>query len=299
VSAIRGKRPVVFGEVLFDRFPDGNEVLGGAPYNVAWHLQAFGQAPLFVSRVGDDDLGRRIREAMTAWRMDTSGLQLDSVHPTGTVEVSFRDGDPSYDIVQDCAYDFVEAGALPSLPEIALIYHGSLALRGAVARQAFFELSSRTGAPRFLDVNLRPPWWRRDSVLEMIGGATWIKLNEHELDLLASPGIDKDRASGAMRKEFGLDIVILTRGDQGAELHAADARLKVTPETTEQVVDTVGAGDAFTSVVLLGLLNNWSMKTTMERAQSFASAVVGIRGATVEDADFYSKFRAEWGLLKG
>ena len=47
-------RLCVFGEVLFDHFPDGRRVLGGAPFNVAWHLQAFGEAPRFISRVGAD-----------------------------------------------------------------------------------------------------------------------------------------------------------------------------------------------------------------------------------------------------
>ncbi len=90
------RRPVIFGEVLFDRFPDGSLVLGGAPFNVAWHLQAFGQAPLLISRVGDDPLGRQVRGAMLDWGMDTAGLQLDSAHATGTVEVRFDHGEPSY-----------------------------------------------------------------------------------------------------------------------------------------------------------------------------------------------------------
>ena len=84
------KRPVIFGEVLFDRFPDGSAVLGGAPFNVAWNLQAFGQAPLLISRVGQDALGEQIRETMTDWSMDTSCLQSDMSHPTGIVDISFR-----------------------------------------------------------------------------------------------------------------------------------------------------------------------------------------------------------------
>ena len=76
------KRPLVFGEVLFDCFPDGAEVLGGAPFNVAWHLQGFGQEPLFVSRIGDDIRGNQIRAAMSDWGMSLSGLQLDTSHAT-------------------------------------------------------------------------------------------------------------------------------------------------------------------------------------------------------------------------
>ena len=70
------KKVCVFGEVLYDCFPDGKEILGGAPFNVAWHLSGFGQSPLFVSRVGDDPAGREIRGRMRRgdWRFGTHGL---------------------------------------------------------------------------------------------------------------------------------------------------------------------------------------------------------------------------------
>ena len=104
-------RPCIFGEVLFDHFPDGTRVLGGAPFNVAWHLQAFGRRPRFISRVGRDPEGEAVREAMRTWGMDTTGLQTDPRQPTGRVSVLFDDGEPSYDIVHPCAYDAIEAVA--------------------------------------------------------------------------------------------------------------------------------------------------------------------------------------------
>ena len=87
-------RPILFGEVLFDRFPDGSVVLGGAPFNVAWNLQALGLSPLLISRIGDDDLGDRILAAMESRGMAIDGIQRDRRHPTGTVEVSLQDGQP-------------------------------------------------------------------------------------------------------------------------------------------------------------------------------------------------------------
>lgn len=294
----RSQRPVIFGEVLFDRFPDGSVALGGAPFNVAWHLQAFGQAPVFISRVGNDPLGRRIRDTMRDWGMDTAGLQLDSVHPTGTVEVSFQDGEPHYDIVDNRAYDFVEAQALPPLENAALIYHGSLALRGEVTRRAFQELTVRVSAPRFLDVNLRAPWWRQPAILDLIQGATWVKLNAEELALLAPNGDGSTQAGEALRQRHGLRALVLTRGAGGAQVLASGTSRSVTPEPPKAVVDTVGAGDAFASVILLGLLSDWSLETTLESAQAFASAIVGVRGATVQDADFYTRFAAAWGVSK-
>lgn len=292
-DASQRRQAVIFGEVLFDRFPDGRAVLGGAPFNVAWHLQAFGQSPLFVSRVGDDPLGREIRGAMIDWGMTTAGLQLDSAHATGTVEVSFSDGEPQYDIVDNCAYDFIDATALPPLRDVSLVYHGSLALRGAHNRASLSQLLASTTAPRFVDVNLRAPWWDARRVHELVTGAAWLKLNSEELGLLAPDDANPDEA---LRRNFDLQGIVLTRGERGAELLLADERLHVTPGSSELMVDTVGAGDAFTSVFLLGLLSGWPYRTTLERAQSFASAIVGVRGATVSDPDFYRCFISRWGI---
>ena len=130
-------RPLIFGEVLFDRFPDSSVVLGGAPFNVAWHLHAFGLKPLMVSRIGNDALGRRVEAAMRDWGMDCSGMQTDSTHPTGSVEVSFVEGEPSYEIAQGVAYDFIDASVLPQPDDGEwLLYHGSLALRHSCSAAA-------------------------------------------------------------------------------------------------------------------------------------------------------------------
>jgi len=292
-------RPIIFGEVLFDRFPDGAVVLGGAPFNVAWHLQAFGQAPLFISRVGKDPLGQRIRDTMRDWGMDTAGLQSDAEHPTGTVEVSFRDGEPHYEIVHDRAYDFIDADVLPGVDQAALLYHGSLALRGEVSRRAFRELSRRLAVPRFLDVNLRAPWWQSQAVRDMMSGSTWLKLNEQELSLLGNGDDAAQPSADSVRRDYGLDALILTRGSRGAIVVGPEPPLSVAPVAAQQVVDTVGAGDGFTSVILLGLLRHWSWDVAMERAQAFASGIVGRRGATVADPAFYARFLRQWGLDGG
>lgn len=292
------RRPVVFGEVLFDQFPDGSVVLGGAPFNVAWHLQAFGQAPLFISRVGDDPLGRRIRDAMRGWGMDTAGLQLDSAHPTGTVAVRISDGEPSYDIVAERAYDFVESAKLPPLPAGGLLYHGSLALRHPVSRAACEALCNALWSAVFVDVNLRPPWSDPEQLRALLHGARWAKLNEHELAILAPSGADLLAQAAELQAVTGIELLIVTRGAKGAVVRRSNGTLeRVAPAAAATaVIDTVGAGDAFTSVLILGLLQGWELPQTLQRAQAFASAVVGVRGATVADPGFYAGFCQRWGL---
>jgi fructokinase len=287
----------LFGEVLFDHFPDGSCVLGGAPFNVAWHLQAFAQAPRFISRVGKDPLGDAIATAMQDWGMDLSGLQRDSEHPTGSVQVMIDDGEPRYAILPAQAYDFIAADELDTEHFGGLLYHGTLAVRHEVSRQALAALKARHRGKVFLDVNLRAPWWDKAEVLRLLDGADWVKLNHHELAVLQAVSGDIKIDMRAFQSAHGLEGLIVTCGEQGAlAIDAAGNQVDVAPSPALQVVDTVGAGDAFASVLLLGLNQGWNLRLTMERAQSFASALVGRRGATVQDNNFYQPFIDAWAL---
>lgn len=293
-GGVISERPLIFGEVLYDHFPDDTYVLGGAPFNVAWHLQAFGARPLFISRIGDDELGRNIHRAMDDWGMDLAGLQLDGSHPTGLVQVELERGDATFTIVPDQAYDFIDADELPSLETPSLLYHGSLALRSDVSRETLAEIAEQLDAPVFVDVNLRDPWWEKASVLKMIKYATWLKLNEDELNILAADAPDLLARTRTMQDRCGLKAVWVTRGEHGAIASTEGGEyLEAQPEAGVEVTDTVGAGDAFAAVLVLGLIRNWPMRVSLTRAQAFASAIVGVRGATVHDAGFYEKFVEE------
>ncbi len=296
MSTLTG-RPIIFGEVLFDRFPDGNQVLGGAPFNVAWNLQALGQAPLLVSRVGDDQLGKRILDAMAEWGLDQTAVQIDTRNPTGTVEVAISDGEPEFTISEPVAYDFVGTAGLPDPAEASVIYHGSLALRADTTRKTWQQWTVGTSTPLFMDVNLRPPFWKTAPVLEQVGRARWVKLNEHELRLLVPAERDLTARARRLLHNSALGGLVVTRGEQGALfLDSTGRELRPVPVAAARVSDTVGAGDAFSSVVLLGLIRNWPWNVTLQRAQDFAAAVVGLQGATTRDRDFYRTFKQQWEL---
>jgi fructokinase len=282
--------------VLFDCFEDGATVLGGAPFNVAWHLRAFGCEPLLVSRVGDDAEGRRIRDAMEQWGMSTAGLQQDPEHATGAVRVSLKDGEPSFDILEGRAFDYIAADAVPPCNP-SLIYHGSLCARRPESAGALRGITRRYTAPVFMDVNLRPPWWDKKLVLECLDRAHWVKLNDNELDTLSDETGDLEQKAAALQRRHDLGRVIVTRGARGALI--MDERgdvFEVAPPASGRVVDTVGAGDGFASVCILSLVHDWDVEITLSRAQAFASALVERRGATVHEPEFYDAFKMRWGL---
>lgn len=305
ISPLPG-RPIVFGEVLFDCFPDGQTVLGGAPFNVAWHLQGFDCSPLMISSVGDDAHGEKVFTTMRKWGMETSGVQCNELKPTGQVTVQFEDGQPSYDIVTDQAYDHISAQDVltvlaqqQTVQHPSLIYHGSLALREAHSRAALDSLLQKKPSasletfvpPVFLDLNLRNPWWDRVLAEEFLQRATWVKLNDEELcEITSHPltnGPELQTYAKALFESCQLERLIVTLGSQGAFVLSKEGIVEGQPVPAKNIVDTVGAGDAFSAVTIKGLLQGWSIQESLDRALAFASEVCQQRGATAQNSELY------------
>lgn len=286
---------IVFGEVLFDSFPDGKSVMGGAPFNVAWNLKGLGLDPLFVSRIGDDSLGQAILGAMNEHGMDTSWLQVDTAHPTGQVQVSINNNEPSFEILPEQAYDYIDKHMPGGLPGEGTVYHGTLALRSAASAEALGHIRQQCRGEVFVDINLRSPWWSKEIVDRALRGSTWAKLNIDELGLIAGEEVAAEAAAKRLLRQYSLRHVIVTMGVKGAFLLTSEGqRLDITPSASADIVDTVGAGDAFSSVMLLGHTLGWPAADSLGRAQEFAQAVVGMRGATTTDNNFYDRFKNNW-----
>lgn len=295
--------PVIFGEVLFDHFPDGSRVLGGAPFNVAWHLQALGLRPRLISAVGADESGREAMVRMADWGLVTGGVQVDPLHPTGRVMATLVDGDPAFEIGTEQAYDFIDpvgAALAVARDSAGLVYHGTLALRSDRSWEALRTVLRETGAPSFVDLNLRDPWWTPDRLRWCLDNGTWIKLNEKELETVTGktcPDADAcGEAASGLRARYELEAVLVTRGDEGAlgvfgdDVHAAEAA----PLDASERVDTVGAGDAFSAAAIVGLTEAWTPDALLRRGNGFARDLCRIRGATTEDASLYGRNRERW-----
>jgi len=295
-------RPLVFGEVLYDHFPDGHAVLGGAPFNVAWHLQGFGLSPLFISRIGTDAAGDHVINTMTEWNMDIKGVQRDQEHPTGTVNVSITAGQPSFDICQDQAYDYIEQRPINRLlanSAFSLLYHGSLVLRNRVTRETLHWLTPQFSRSIFVDINLRPPWFDLHEIRWALNNAHWLKLNIDELNQLTpqqNPSVDVLPRGRSLLNQYELDLLILTLGENGAYLIDNSTELHDKPSQTPGLIDTVGAGDAFSAVTILGILLGWDRAKTLSNALEFSSAICSVRGATLSDHAFYRRFIERWEL---
>ncbi|MEZ0246857.1 MAG: carbohydrate kinase [Methylophilaceae bacterium] len=296
---------ILFGEVLIDAFPD-RLVLGGAPFNVARHLRAFGLNPILISRTGTDEFRNILLNAMTRFGMETIGIQCDPSHPTGQVRVHVDKDGHRFEILPDQAYDFIHPAITRMVTLSAqadLVYFGTLAQRNKTSRRALGTLLHSNGAPRMLDLNLRKPWYDLSTLKRSLANADILKVNEEELVTLAGllrlQAADERAAAEALIRQYDLECLLVTYGEMGAWLLNKDGtEVDIEGLAGQDIADTVGAGDAFSSVFITGALSGWPVRLTLARANMFAAALCGQHGAIPEDPDFYTPFLKDWGLLQ-
>jgi len=294
---------ILFGEVLADVFPD-QIVLGGAPFNVAHHLKAFGLNPFLFTRLGKDSLRDEVLQAMSQCEMEVTGIQTDDTHPTGQVKVHIDGTKHQFEILPLQAYDFIhpiapDGNKLPTHP--ALVYYGTLAQRHKVSRIALDALLGSTpDAEKFMDINLRVPWYTKSILHKSLHHANIVKLNDDELDILVElfklTGNTPEDQILNLLTQFDIEQAIITCGENGAwQINRSGELIKTGAiEKAVNLVDTVGAGDGFAAICILGSLLQWPIKTRLERANAFASSICENRGAIPEHADFYEPFLQEW-----
>jgi len=283
----RMERPlcVGIGEVLWDLLPAGKS-LGGAPINAAAHAAQLGAKSAAVSGVGDDDEGREIIERLRALQVDVAGVRVVQGLPTGVVDVKLNDtGVPAFSIRMPAAWDAIQMDAtLEPLGGAAdAVVFGSLAQRDQRSRKAIREFlhAVRPTSLKVFDMNVRQPFYSAEVIRSSLELADVLKLNDAELPVLAaSLGIGGDETTQlhAVRERFDLDLVVYTRGDRGSRMVSVQ-RDESHPGYQVSVVDTVGAGDAFTAAVTVGLLRGLPLDGTQELANRVAAFVCSQPGA--------------------
>lgn len=269
-------KPIIgVGEVLWDVFPDGRKAAGGAPFNFAFHCRQLGHPASIVSRVGDDALGRELRERVRELGLSDEYIQTDHERPTGTVRVAIDPaGQPTYAIDMAAAWGRLEW--TPKLQELtseaAALCHGTLALEGGEASRKFIhDMADRVrehGDLTIYDVNLRANCCEHPDAYAT-DHADWLKVNEDELGEIAKrpPGGNDDR------------LLIVTRGAAGAEVFARGRHFHESSPRA-QVIDTVGAGDAFTAAFVCLHLEGRPLAERLRFANYYAARVCEHQGAT-------------------
>lgn len=278
---------VGLGELLWDLFPDKKQ-LGGAPANFSYMTHLLGDNGVIASRLGDDAPGTEAREALDRLQIDASHVQTDVAHPTGTVVVHLAaDGQPSYEIIEPVAWDFMEwTPAWQNLARHAdAVCFGSLSQRSRISHETVrtFLRWTEPAALRLFDVTLRQNFYSRAVLEESIRFANIIKCNEEELATLVSvfnsAAKTNDEAAHWLLGTFDIELVCVTRGERGSSLFSR--RGSDTHEGLRvQVADTVGAGDAFAAALVHHYLRGSSLQCMNEAANRMGAWVASQAGAT-------------------
>lgn len=303
MSQPSGARPIVIGvgELLWDCFAEGRRP-GGAPANVAYHAQQLGFAGIACTRVGQDADGNALVEYLSSRGLDTACIQRDTEHPTGTVTVHMDESNqPSYIIHEDVAWDYLEDdGAWRSVfGQAAAICFGTLAQRSLTSRKTIQASLDRSGhALRVYDVNLRPPFFDADLIRTSMERADVLKFNHEEAPTLASLlGIEAEGLVGVARAlcdSFDVRAVAITRGAGGCLLVVGDEMADV-PGKAVRVADPVGAGDAFTAALTVGLLQGWPAEKVARFANEVGGLVASREGAMPDVTDAYAELMSRFG----
>jgi fructokinase len=283
------------GEILWDVFPDGPH-FGGAPANFACSVAELGRDRIDVytaGGVGPDELGRRAIEVLHSHGVDISCVAVVD-RPTGQVVVKLDAvGRASYEFAADAAWDNVawSNGLHQLAARTNAVCFSTLGQRSKISRQTIqrFVRATPTDCLRVLDINLRPPYWNEEILLQSLQLANVLKLNNTELvvlaDILRSRGADYELLQQLMER-FSLQLVVLTRGASGAVLLSKSGERSDLPGQPVTVVDTVGAGDSFTATLVTGLLSGLSLATINAWANRVAAFVSSQRGATPHLPDY-------------
>lgn len=289
---------LAIGEILFDELPGGRRP-GGAPFNFAQHLHRMDEEVLFASAVGNDAAGDELVEAVRSSGLDPRLVQRDETHATGRVEVSLDEhGIPDYTIVEDAAYDHIDFQQLNAPPETTLLYFGSLIQRtpGGRARLQEFLNKQPASVLRFYDVNFRHGCETPEILIPSLEQTDILKLNEDELaaaGTMIGSLLQGDALAAQLMEQFGIRQIAMTRGARGSMLYCGDQKFEepAGAVTEEQIVDTVGAGDAFASVLARCILQGTNPQTILRLATILAEQVCTIAGAVPQDNRFYDQIQ--------
>jgi fructokinase len=262
--------------------------LGGAPANFAYMTSLLGDEGLVASRVGNDALGRSAARRLQRIGLKSSYLQLDSAHPTGTAKVEVdAAGQPTFEFGDSVAWDYFQwTTEWNELAERADgVCFGSLAQRSPRSQATIRAFLQAVGPKtvRIFDVNLRRPFYSKETLDESLRLTDILKLNQDELvgvvTLMGHPPEPEERAARWLRDTYKLKLVCVTRGANGSLL-VAEKESSDHPGCKVNVVDTVGSGDAFTAALVYHYLRSGSLATLNEAANGMGAWVAGQAGAT-------------------
>ena len=289
----RQLRLLSFGEIIWDRLPSG-ATLGGAPLNLAAHMSLLGAESYILSAVGNDSEGRLAEELIKGYGIRTDYLEKLSEYPTGSCNVTLRDGTPEYTLATDCAYDYIGKPTLQG--DFDCLAFGTLAQRKEKSANTLKEIiANESFGEIYCDLNIRLPHSTPEAVRLCLENATIVKISLEELDFVTESALamrlPTERAVRSLAEKYPkIKLLILTMGEGGSMCYDKIAEKLYTAAAIPcKVVSTVGAGDSFGATFLWKYFHGGSIQDCLRLASEISSYVVSCDGAIPEGMREYIK----------
>ncbi len=297
---MKKQRITAFGEILFDVYPDYKK-LGGAPFNFIYHIKKITGQGNFISRIGNDENGKEIIGFLEKNNFSTEYIQTDTKHPTGTVNVKLAENKiPDFHISEEAAWDFIEHNETVEKlikEETDILYFGTLAQRSAVSKTTLEKLLSKE-INYFCDLNIRHHFYSKEIIETALNTTNVLKLNSDELKIVSQMVFDSElqieSAVEEIMRQFNLLMICVTMGEDGAFLADTNSSNR-DKQPAANIIDTVGAGDAYAAIMCLGYSQKWPVHKINSVALEFASEICGVEGALPKNDHVYKKYRREFG----
>ncbi|KJF45504.1 carbohydrate kinase family protein [Draconibacterium sediminis] len=281
---IKNKEILCIGEVLWDRLPSGAKP-GGAPMNVALHLNAIGMDATIASSIGNDDEGNKLKAFLNRSGLDTSYIQTEDFLPTSEVIVQLdENNNATYEICEPVAWDNIRLTKelMDKAKKSGLLIYGTLASRNPISRESIMFLLDYSGV-KLVDVNFRKPYDSQKVVEELLMKADIVKMNEDELVVFANwynkHKYDEKSLIKWFASQYNIKMVCITKGEDGVILYC-EGEFYEHPGFKVNAVDTVGAGDAFLAGLISSLINGKSPDEALAFACATGAFVATKTGAT-------------------
>jgi fructokinase len=281
------KKIVAFGEVVWDILPNG-KVLGGTPSNMVFRCNSFNEHGFLLSRVGDDELGNEIFDELKKLKISDENVQIDSEFPTGTVHINFDENlDARYIVTPDVAFDHIEftAESLKLVRDADCLFYGLLPQRFGISKNTLRELIKESpDSIHFFDLKLFEHFFNAKVVENLLERSNIVRIKEKEIGFLGKElnlvADDLELFSSELSKKYKIDIVLITRGQNGVFAYHHKKGAFSDPGYNIEVVDNIGSGMAFSAGFLVYHLNGKSIQQALNFGNASGALNTTKRGAT-------------------
>lgn len=290
---------ITLGEMLIDfiehgKSEQGNPLFeanpGGAPCNVLAMLTKLGKKTAFIGKVGKDQFGYQLKNAVEAVGIDTTNLVMDTeVHTTLAFVHTFEDGDRDFSFYRNPGADMMlkkEEVKEQLIEESRLFHFGTLSSTHEGVREATryaISVAEKNGLLISFDPNLRPPLWGslEDARAEIDYGmqhCDMLKISDNEIEFMTGCS-DYEQAAKMLKEKYNIPLIMVTLGKEGSLAYYKDHAVTCAPFLQEKTIETTGAGDTFCASAISYVLEHGIEDLTDENLRemlTFANAAASL-----------------------